>query len=274
MLDYYIITIKKVMKIKLDLEVEVKSYFMNFFEKYFSITPIYKRIDKEQASFEIFVENNTESFIVKYDSLFAQKSALTIKSTAKPCFLEEVFNILFKNNEFNYKKRLLTILDSINDVNSKFKFFSYVDLDSTPFFSFKSSIDKKNKRTYYSLCTKRYFRMHVNSRLYNISERISHYLTGRFDFDLNVKSNQFEFRCQLTSSSLDDYVADSVIIITETVDKFEKSVKRCKKQMTSLILNECFGEIVAEHNISLKKLQAMTEDDIKPYADLVLMSRI
>ena len=44
--------------------------------------------------------------------------------------------------------------------------------------------------------------------------------------------------------------------------------------MTSLILNECFGEIVAEHNISLKKLQAMTEDDIKPYADLVLMSRI
>ena len=61
------------MKIKLNLEFEVKSYFMNFFEKHFSITPIYKRIDKEQALFEIFVENNTESFIVKYDSLFAQK---------------------------------------------------------------------------------------------------------------------------------------------------------------------------------------------------------
>lgn len=262
------------MKIKVDLEVEVKTYFMNFFEKYFSITPIYKHVDKEHSSFEIVVDNKTESFVVKYDSLFAQKSALTIKSTANTVFLEIVFNILFKNDEINYKQRLLTILDSINDVNNKFKFFSHVNLDSKPFFSFKSTIDKKDKRTYYSLCTKRYFRMHVNSNLYNISERISHFLTGRFDFDLNVKSKHFEFRCQLTSSSLDDYVADSVVIITESLDKFEKSVKRCKKHMTSLILNECFGEIVAEHNISLKKLHAMSEEDIKPYSDLVRMSRI
>jgi hypothetical protein len=262
------------MKSKVNLELEVKNYFVNFFENHFSITPIYTRIDKDHASFKILVDDNIELFIVKYDSLFAQKSALMIKSTANTIFLEKVFNLLFDNDQINYKQRLFSILDSIKDVNGKFKFFSQIDLDSTPFFSFKSSIDKKDNRLYYSLCTKRYFRMKVNSNLYSVTERSAHFLTGRFDYDLNVKQNTFEFRCQITSSSLDDYAADSVIIISDTVDKFEKSVKRCKKQMTSLILDECFADIVADHNISLKKLQAMSEEDIKPYADLVYMSRI
>jgi hypothetical protein len=262
------------MKIKVNLELEVKNYFIHFFEQHFSITPIYKRIDNDHASFEIVVDDKSELFIVKYNSLFAQKSALTIKSTANTIFLEKVFNLLFDNDQINYKQRLLFILYSINDVNTKFKFFSQIDLDSTPFFSFKSSIDKKDNRLYHSLCTKRYFRMQVNSNLYNVTERSAHFLTGRFDYDLNVTQNRCEFRCQITSSSLDDYAVDSVILITETLDKFEKSVKRCKKQMTSLILDECFADIVADHNISLKKLQAMTEEEIKPYADLVYMSRI
>jgi hypothetical protein len=262
------------MKAKVDLDIEVKKYFIIFFEQHFSITPIYKRIDKETASFEIVVDNNSELFIVKYASLFAQKSALQIRSTANPAFLEKVFNLLFDNEQINYKQRLLFILDSINDVNAKFKFFSQIDLDSTPFFSFKSSIDKKDNRLYYSLCTKRYFRMQVNSNLYNVTERSAHFLTGRFDLDLNVKNTQIEFRCQLTSSSLDEYAVDSVIMITVALDKFEKSVKRCKKQMISLILDECFADIVADHDISLKKLQAMSEEEIKPYADLVYMSRI
>jgi hypothetical protein len=262
------------MKSKVNLELEVKNYFVNFFEHHFSLTPIYTRIDKEHSSFEIVVDDKSELFVVKYDSLFAQKSALTIKSTANTVFLEKVFNVLFDNDQINYKHRLLYILGSIKDVNDKFKFFSQIDLDSTPFFSFKYSIDKKDNRLYYSLCTKRYFRMQVNSNLYSINERSAHFLTGRFDFHLNVNNNNIEFRCQVTSSSLDDFSADSVIMITDTVDKFEKSVKRCKKQMTSLILDECFADIVADHNISLKKLQAMSEEEIKPYADLVYMSRI
>jgi len=262
------------MKIKVDLELEVKKYFINFFEQHFSITPIYKHIDKEQASFEIVVDNNSELFIVNYASLFAQKSALQIRSTANPAFLEKVFNLLFDNEQINYKQRLLFILDSINDVNAKFKFFSQIDLDSTPFFSFKSSIDKKDNRLYYSLCTKRYFRMQVNSNLYNVTERSAHFLTGRFDYDLNVKQNKFEFRCQLTSSTLDDYHAESYIILTDPIEKFEKSVKRCKKDTTSLILLELFSTIVADHNIALKKLYSMTDEEIKPYADLVYMSRI
>lgn len=262
------------MKIKINLDLEVKNYFIGFFEQYFSITPIYRLIDKNNASFEIVVDNHSELFIVKYDSLFAQKSALKIRSTANIKFLEKVFNILFKNDELHYNERLIYILDSINDVNAKFKFFRHIDLDSTPFFSFKTSIDKKDNKTYYSLSTKRYFRMMVNSNLYNINERCAHFLTGRFDFDLNVIHNMVEFRCQITSSSLDDFSADSVIMISETLDNFEKSVKKCKKQMVSLIHDECFAAIVADQNISLKKLQAMTEEAIKPYADLVYMSRI
>lgn len=262
------------MKSKVNLELEVKNYFVNFFEHHFSITPIYTHIDKEHSSFEIVVDHKSEIFIVKYDSLFAQKTALSIKSTANPVFLEKVFNILFRNDEINYNERLIYILDSINDVNAKFKFFSHVSLDNKPFFSFKSSIDKKDKRTYYSLCTKRYFRMKVNSNLYNISERTEHSLTGRFSFDLNIRHGRFEFKCQMTSSSLDDYIVDSIIIITDPLDKFQKSVRKCKKRMIFLIIEECFGAIVAEHDISLKKLQTMTEEAIKPYADLVHMSRI
>lgn len=262
------------MKIKVNLELEVKNYFIHFFEQNFSITPIYMLIDEEQASFEILVDNKPELFIVKYESLYAQKSALSIKSTASPVFLEKVFNLLFKNDEINYKQRLLTILHNVNEVNCKFKFFCHIDVDDTPFFSFKTSINKMDNRTYYSLSTKRYFRMTVNRNLYSINERSAHYLTGRFDFDLNVNSKQVDFRCQITSSTLDNFSADSVIIISETLDKFEKSVKRCKKQMTTMITDECFGDIVANHDISLKKLQAMAEEEIKPYADLVYMSRI
>lgn len=262
------------MKIKINLNREVKDYFIHFFEKHFLMTPIYRLIDNSSASFEIIVDNQPELFVVTYESLFAYKSALTIESTANINFLESVYKILFKEVEINYNDRLLYILNEINTVNNKFKFFNHINLDNEPFFSFKSKINTADGKTYHSLCTKRYFRMTVNSNLYSIHERCAHFLTGRFDFDLNVKHKTFEFRCQLTSSSLDYYSADSVIIISESLDKFEKSVKRCKKQMTSMITNECFGDIVSNHNVSLKKLQTMTEETIKPYADLVHMSRI
>lgn len=262
------------MKIKIDLDLEIKNYFMMFFETHFFITPIYKQIDKKTASFEINVDNRNEFFVVEYDGLFAQKSALHIKSTAPIPFLYTVFKLLFNDLEMDYDNRLLFIQDEINSVNAKFKFFNQVFLDNESFFAFKSSFNKLDNRTYYSLCTKRYFRLMVNDNLYSIKERPAHFLTGRFHLDLNVNSKKIEFKCQLTTNSLDSYVVHSVIELSEPLDKFQKSVKRCKKHMTMLIFNECFCDIVEDHNIALKKLYTLSEDAIKPYADLVHMSRI
>lgn len=262
------------MKIKVDLDREVKNYFIMFFETYFSITPIYQQIDKKTACFEIIVDNKSELFIVHYDSLFAQKSALQITSTAPKAFLDGVLKILFNDIEVEYSKRLLFIQHEINSVNAKFKFFNQVLLDNESFFVFKRSFNKLDNRTYHCLCTKRYFRLMVNDNLYSIQRRNAHFLTGRFSLDLNVNSKKIEFKVQLTTNSLDTYVAHSVIELSETLDKFQKSVKRCKKHMTMLISNECFFDIVANHNITLKKLHTMSEEAIKPYADLVHMSRI
>lgn len=262
------------MKIKINLDLEVKNYFIAFFENHFSITPIYQQNDIKTACFEIIVDNQSEFFIVHYDSLFAQKSTLQITSTAPIPFLHNVFELLFNDLEIDYNKRLLFIQDEINSVNSKFKFFNEVLLDNKSFFSFKSSLNTLDNRTYHSLCTKRYFRLVVNDNLYNIHRRRAHFLTGRFSLDLNVNSKRIEFKFQLTTNSLDSYVAHNVIELSQTMDKFQKSVKRCKKHMTMLIFNECFCDIVEYHNISLKKLHTMSEAAIKPYADLVYMSRI
>lgn len=262
------------MKIKVDLGLEVQNYFIMFFKNNFSITPIYQQIDKKTACFEIIVDNQSELFIVQYDSLFAQKSALQITSTAPITFLDSVFKLLFNDVEMQYSERLLFIKNEINDVNTKFKFFNHVLLDNETLFSFKSQFNKIDNRTYYSLCPKRYFRMIVNDNLYSVKDRRAHFLTGRFHLDLNVNSKKIEFKFQITTNSLESYVVHRGIELSETLDNFEKSVKRCKKQMSSLILKECFCDIVANHNISLKKLHTMSEEAIKPYADLVHMSRI
>lgn len=262
------------MKIKIDLGVEVKNYFTLFFEKHFSITPICQTMDNKTVCFEIIIDNQSELFIVHYESLFAQKSALQITSTASKLFLNSVLKFLFNDSVMDYNKRLLFIQNEINDINVKFKFFNKVILDNETLFSLKSQLNKIDNRTYYSLCPKRYFRMIVNDNLYSIKKRRAHFLTGRFHLDLNVNSKKIEFKIQLTTNSLESYVIHSGIELSDTLDKFEKSVKRCKKQMTSLILAECFCDIVADHNIPLKKLHTMSEEAIKPYADLVHMSRI
>lgn len=260
------------MKVKID--VEVKNYFILFFEKHFSITPICQQMDNKTVRFEIIVDNQSELFIVQYDSLFAQKSALQITSTAPISFLDSLFKLLFNDMLIEYNNRLLFIQNEINDVNAKFKFFNQVFLDNETLFSFKSQLNKIDNIAYYSLCPKRYFRMIVNDNLYRIRERHAHFLTGRFHLDLNVNSKKIEFKVQLTTNSLESYVTHRGIELSETLDNFEKSVKRCKKQMSSLILKECFCDIVADHNIPLKKLHTMSEEAIKPYADLVHMSRI
>lgn len=262
------------MKIKVDLDLELKNYFIMFFETYFSMTPIYQQIDKKTACFEIIVDNQSELFVVEYDSLFAQKSSLQIQSTAPIRFLDTVFKLLFNDFEMDYNNRILFIQNEINVVNAKFKFFNHVLLDNESFFVFKDSFNKLDNKTYHCLCTKRYFRLMVNDNLYSIQRRHTHFLTGRFSLDLNVNSKKIEFKIQLTTNSLDTYVAHSVIELSETLDKFQKSVKRCKKHMTMLIFNECFCDIVANHNITLKKLHTMPEEAIKPYSDLVHMSRI
>jgi hypothetical protein len=262
------------MKIKVDLDLEVKEYFIMFFETYFSTTPIYQQINKKTACFEIIVDNQNEFFVVEYDSLFAQKSSLQIQSTAPIPFLDTVFKLLFNDLEMDYNNRLLFVQDEINIVNAKFKFFNQVLLDNETFFNFKRSFNKLDNRTYHRLCTKRYFTLIVNDNLYSIKRRYAHFLMGRFSLDLNVNSKKIEFKFQLTTNSLDIYVAHSVIELSERLDKFQKSVKRCKKHMTMLISNECFCHIVTDHNIALKKLHTMSEKAIKPYADLVYMSRI
>lgn len=259
---------------KINIDIAIKDYFIGFFQINFSMTPTYHLISKDEAVFGITVNNLPELFVVKYSSLFANKSSLIIKSTADINFLEQVFNLFFNANQINYYERLNYLRYQIELINLKFKFFSDIQLDDDHFFSFKTSVNKEDNRVYYSLCTKRYFRLPVNSNLYNVKERTSHFLTGRFDLDLHVKSNTILSRCQLSSSSLDDYATDSVIMLTDTIDTFEGSVKRCKKYMTAMILAECFNDIVDNYGISLRKLQKMTEDNIKPYADLVKMLRI
>lgn len=259
---------------KLKLSLDIQNYFVSFFENHFSISTQSITVGDHSLTFNIVVKEKSEKFIVSYTDLFASKSELMIKSTVDILLLESIFNKLFNNETIDYNKRLIYIKDNLNQVNNQFKFFSNIELDNKPFYYFKGRVNDFDGLIYHSLLSnKRCFKLTVNQNLYSIAIRKYHFLTARFILEFNNKKQVVDYKCSLTTTSL-GYSAEYEIPWGADFQKFESNFKRCKRRMVTLIAKECFNDIVINHNISLNRLKKMNEQAIKPYADLVHMSRI
>lgn len=259
---------------QLKLRLDIQHYFIAFFKKNFSIVANLIAVSDHSLTFDFFFNSKYEILVVEYSDLFASKSVLNIKSTVDINFFEQIFNKLFDNEIINYKERLHYIKDELYQINSEFKFFKKIELNDSSIYRFKSFLNTYDGRTYHSLLGNNcYLKMAVNQNLYSVSVRNYHFLTGRFTLEFNSKKQSINYKCNLTTTSL-IHSADYTIPLGAPLVKFENKFKICKRKMIKLILNECFDQIVINHNISLNRLKKMSEIEIKPYADLVHMSRI
>lgn len=255
------------------IDADLQKYFTSFFLTHFNIDAHYTLIKpKRTCIFTILVNNKMEEFHINYQEDMIDEYSLFFKTTADSSFLTDFCNILFDVPAIDYDTRFNNIIKSLEDINIKFKIFKKINLLNSGLYEIKSIADKRTGVFYNELIAKRHIFMSNNSFLY-INHKKSHYLTSCLYFVF--KKNVLESTCYLYSHSISNNKMDHLDMLISGSDKsFAIQLKGFQKKMQIFSYNELFVYITKEMGITMENLMLMTEEELKPYADVITMVRI
>lgn len=261
--------------IKKSIDPDIQEYFTNFFKTHFNIESEFQVINPKYSSLFILpIDGKFEEFHISYTEDFSNVYSLQFKTTAETSFFLKVLNILFDTDTIDYDARFKRIFQGIEDTNSKFKIFKTTNLLTSELFNIKTSLEKSTGKSYSKLVATRHIRLAVNSILYD-NKMSSHYLNSRVYF--KFRNCRLDSTCYLYSQSIHNKEIERLtlwIADTTNILNFETEEKNFQIKLKEFAHHELFSYITKEIGIPIEQLMLMSEEELKPYADLISMVKL
>lgn len=256
------------------IDIQIKNYFTNYLTNELNISEIHYELIKERnCMFKIRVDGSIENLIIKYQEDFINEYSLHFKTTASPEFFKSFLSPFLKIDTIDYSSRFNNLLNGFEKTSSKFKIFKKIILVNDSILFIRNQTDKTSGIDYNIISNTRNFSLSVNEKLYPRLKKIHYFKTIIY---FTFKDGIVDADCLVINQSLENEKVDELELWISGGDDghFSKKLRDFHKSVDSFVAYELFQHIHTHYGISFSEIIKMTEEELKPYVDIVSMIKI
>lgn len=255
------------------IDLEIKKYFTYYLNNTLSINDVQYELKKAKRHcvFKIKMDGCWENLVVEYQEDWIGEYSIYFKTTASVEFFELFISQLFKVSIIDYKYRFECILSKIEHSLTKLKALKKISLVNDSFISIRNQVDKTYGIDYNVISSPRNISISINDNLYR--QHKTHFFKSILYF--SFKDGILDASCLLFNQSMRNEKLDKLELwLSSRDDIFAGNLRHFQKHLESFFIYEFFHPIHVHYGLPINQLMLMSEEELKPYADVIGMLHI
>lgn len=260
--------------LEIDIDSDIKKYFFDYLVRELNIVEInYELIKpKRRCVFRIRINGVLENLVVEYQEDFINEYSVYFKTTASSEFFERFLRPILKTKTVNYTQRFDLMFSKIEQIGTKFKIFKKITMVNNSIISTRIQLDRTSGIEYTVLSSHRNMTVSINEDLYKHQKKLHYFKTMIY---FSFKAGVLSAECLIFNQSMETDKVDIVELwLSGNEAVFLRNLRKFQKDLEAFAVHELFQPIHIHYGIPFSQIIDMSEEDLKPYVDVVSMMRI
>lgn len=259
---------------EIDIDSDIKKHFLDYLVRELNIVEIHYELikPKRRCVFRIRINGVLENLVIEYQEDFINEYSVYFKTTASSEFFESFLRPILKTKTIDYTERFDLMFSKIEQTGAKFKIFKKLTMVNNSIISTRTQLDRTSGIQYTVLSSHRNMTIAINEELYKHQKKLHYFKTMIY---FSFKDGILSAECLIFNQSMENDKVDIVELwLSGNEAVFSKNLRKFQKDLETFAVHELFQPIHTHYGIPFSQIITMSEDELKPYVDVVSMMRI
>lgn len=259
---------------EIDIDSDIKKHFLDYLVRELNIVEIHYELikPKRRCVFRIRINGVLENLVIEYQEDFINEYSVYFKTTASSEFFESFLRPILKTKTIDYTERFDLMFSKIEQTGAKFKIFKKLTMVNNSIISTRTQLDRTSGIQYTVLSSHRNMTIAINEELYKHQKKLHYFKTMIY---FSFKDGILSAECLIFNQSMENDKVDIVELwLSGNEAVFSKNLRKFQKDLENFAVHELFQPIHTHYGIPFSQIITMSEDELKPYVDVVSMMRI